>query len=164
MMLNTLEIYFLEHGQLVIPGIGHLRFDQKDAHVSNNQYQPPVEKIIFETTKDNILKPSKLFYIYLSDHLDCTIEQAMIDYEAYLNDQLAISNTIDLGNIGKIKLIDDVYTFESNFLSSNYYKTFTLEKVLTEDQDENNFNSNPNRWWILPLVISILAILAILLK
>jgi hypothetical protein len=43
-------------------------------------------------------------------------------------------------------------------------KTIELEKVLIEDQSENNFNSTSNQWWILPLIIASIAIVAILLK
>lgn len=164
MMLLTLEKYFLEHGQLVIPTIGLLRLDQKDANIVNDQFQPPVEKIIFESLQDKNTKPSKLFYIYLSDHLDCTIEQAMIDYTAFFNDQLTVFKMIDLGNLGQIKLDNDIFSFHSNFDSHQYYKTIVIDKVLTEDQDENNFNPAPVRWWILPLMIATMALLAILLK
>lgn len=164
MMLLTLEKYFLEQGQLVIPGIGQLRLDQKDAYQLNGQFYPPVEKIIFETLDEIQSKPSKLFYIYLSDHLDCTIEQAMIDYNAFFNNQLAVAKIVDLGNLGQLTATNDTFNFESNFNSSNYYQPVQLEKVLTEDQNENNFNASPNRWWILPLIIASIAILAILLK
>ena len=164
MMLLTLEKYFLDHGQLVIPNIGQLRLDQKDANVVDDQFQPPVEKIIFESLQDMNTKPSKLFYIYLSDHLDCTIEQAMIDYAAFFNDQLTASKMIDLGNLGQLKSTNDSFTFHSNFDSNHYYKNILIDKVLNEDQDENNFNASPNRWWILPLIIATIAILAILLK
>ncbi|MBP6000070.1 MAG: hypothetical protein KA534_06395 [Sediminibacterium sp.] len=164
MMLITLEKYFLEYGQLVIPGIGELRLDQKEAYQLNGEFHPPVEKILFESLDAIQTKPSKLFYIYLSDHLDCTIEQAMIDYAAFFNNQLAASNAVDLGNLGLLKSLDGRFSFDSNFNSSSYYQPVTLEKVLTEDQTENNFNSTPNRWWILPLIIATIAILAILLK
>lgn len=164
MMLLTLEKYFLENGQLVLPSIGQLRLAQKDAYLQNDDFQPPTEKILFESLDDIDSKPSKLFYIFLSDHLDCSIEQAMIDYVEFFNHQLATSNTIDLGNLGQLKLEHEKYHFYSNFNSSNYYAPISLEKVLTKDQDENNFNSTPNRWWVFPMIIATLAILAILLK
>ena len=164
MMLLTLEKYFLEHGQLVIPSIGLLRYDQKDAQLLDNQFQPPVEKIIFEALDEPNSKPNKLFYIYLSEHLDCTIEQAMIDYTAFFTNQLSSNNVVDLGNLGQLKTINNTFSFESNFSSANYYQKISIDKVLTEDQDENNFNTSPSRWWIIPLIIATLAILAILLK
>jgi len=164
MMLNILEKYFLEHGQLVLPGIGHLSLNQTDAYQMNGQFQPPVHKIIFEALIEPTTKPSKLFYIYLSDHLDCTIEQAIIDYTAFFTNQLTISNTIDLGNIGQINISNDGYIFKSNFDSAHYFQSIELEKVLIEDQSENNFNTSSNQWWILPLIIATIAIVAILLK
>jgi len=164
MMLTILEKYFLEHGQLVLPGIGHLSLNQTDAYHMNGQFQPPVHKIIFEALIEPTTKPSKLFYIYLSDHLDCTIEQAIIDYTAFFTNQLTISNTIDLGNIGQINISNDGYTFKSNFDSAHYFQSIELEKVLIEDQSENNFNTSSNQWWILPLIIATIAIVAILLK
>jgi hypothetical protein len=164
MMLTILEKYFLEHGQLVLPGIGHLSLNQTDAYQMNGQFQPPVHKIIFEALIEPTTKPSKLFYIYLSDHLDCTIEQAIIDYTAFFTNQLTISNTIDLGNLGQINVSNDGYTFKSNFDSADYLQSIELEKVLIEDQSENNFNTSSNQWWILPLIIATIAIVAILLK
>jgi hypothetical protein len=164
MMLTILEKYFLEHGQLVLPGIGHLSLNQTDAYQMNGQFQPPVHKIIFEALIEPTTKPSKLFYIYLSDHLDCTIEQAIIDYTAFFTNQLTISNTIDLGNLGQINFSNDGYTFKSNFDSADYLQSIELEKVLIEDQSENNFNTSSNQWWILPLIIATIAIVAILLK
>jgi len=164
MMLTILEKYFLEHGQLVLPGIGHLSLNQTDAYQMNGQFQPPVHKIIFEALIEPTTKPSKLFYIYLSDHLDCTIEQAIIDYTAFFTNQLTISNTIDLGNLGQINISNDGYTFKSNFDSADYFQSIELEKVLIEDQSENNFNTSSNQWWILPLIIATIAIVAILLK
>jgi len=164
MMLPILEKYFLEHGQLILPSIGQLSLNQKDAFALNDQFQPPVEKIIFEAIIDPNNKPSKLFYIYLADHLDCTIEQAITDYSAFFKDQLTVSQFIDLGNLGQLKPTNDSFEFQSNFNSAKYYQTISLEKVLIEDQTENNFNTTSKRWWIVPLIIATIAILAILLK
>ena len=164
MMLPILEKYFLAHGQLVLPGIGQLNLTQTDSIYSNGVFQPPVHQIIFDTIVDPATKPSKLFFIYLSDHLDCTIEQAIIDYTAYFTNQLAVSNNIDLGNLGQLTISNEAYTFKSNFDSTNYYQLINLEKVQIEDQSENNFNTKSKYWWIMPLIIAIIAILAILLK
>jgi len=164
MMLPILEKYFLAHGQLVLPGIGQLNLYKTDSVHQNGQFQPPIEKIIFDMNLDATNKPSKLFYIYLSDHLDCTIEQAIIDYAAFFTNQLSTNNQVDLGNLGQLEYVNDIYSFESNFNSANYYQALNLEKVLMEDQSENNFNNASKQWWILPLIIAIIAILAILLK
>jgi hypothetical protein len=129
MMLTFLEKYFLSHGQLVLPGIGQLNLYQKDSIHQNDLFQAPVEKIDFEMNIDSTNKPSKLFYIYLSDHLDCTIEQAIIDYAAFFSNQLSNTNFIDLGNLGQLKYVNNIYTFQSNFNSDNYYKQINLEKV-----------------------------------
>jgi hypothetical protein len=164
MILPILEKYFLAHGQLVLPGIGQLNLTQKDSILSDGAFQPPVHQIIFDTIVDPATKPSKLFFIYLSDHLDCTIEQAIIDYTAYFTNQLAVSNNIDLGNLGQLTISNQAYTFKSNFDSTNYYQALNLDKVQIEDQSENNFNTKSKYWWIMPLIIAIIAILAILLK
>jgi len=164
MMLSILEKYFLEHGQLVLPGIGHLSLNQTDANQINGKFHPPVHKIIFDAIIDPTTKPNKLFYIYLSDHLDCTIEQAIIDYTAFFTNQLTVSNHIDLGVLGQLNISNDGYTFTSNFESASYYQTFELEKVLIEEQSENNFNTSSKQWWILPLIIALIAMIAILLK
>jgi hypothetical protein len=164
MMRSILEKYFLEHRQLVLPGIGFLNLHQKDAIYENDQLQPPVEKIEFDLSVAPSTQPSKLFYIYLSDYLDCTIEQAVIDYAAFFTNQLASSNKIDLGNLGQLQISNEAYTFESNHNSSTYYKSIHFDKVQIEDQSENNFNTTSKYWWILPLIIATIALLAILLK
>jgi len=164
MMLPILEKYFLAHGQLVLPGIGHLNLSQTDSSHSNGAFQPPVHQIIFDVMIDLTTKPSKLFYIYLSEHLDCTIEQAIIDYTAFFTNQFAVFNNIDLGNLGQLTISNETYTFKSNFDSAHYFQTIHLEKVQLEDQLQNNFNTTSKQWWILPLIIAIIAILAIFLK
>ncbi len=164
MMLLTLEKYFLEHGQLIIPGIGHLRFVQKDASHSDGQFNPPNEIIQFEHLEASQSKPSKLFYIYLSEELACSVEQAMIDYTNFFQNQLMSHHTIDLGNLGQLKLEETIYTYHSSFNSNNYYQDIKFDKVLTENQHENNFNTSNNKWWILPLIIGVLAIIAIFFK
>ena len=164
MMLPILEKYFLAHGQLVLPGIGLLNLSQKDAIQTNGEFHPPAHQIIFDAMIEPTTKPSKLFYIYLSDHLDCTIEQAIIDYSTFFTNQLAVSNNIDLGNLGQLTISNEAYTFKSNFDSAHYFQPIHLEKVQLEDQSQNNFNTTSKQWWILPLVIAIIAILAILLK
>ena len=164
MMRSILEKYFLEHGQLVLPGIGFLNLRQKDAIYENDLLQPPIEKIEFDLNVAPSTQPSKLFYIFLSDYLDCTIEQAVIDYATFFTSQLASSNKIDLGNLGQLQISNEAYTFESNHYSSNYYKSIHFDKVQIEDQSENNFNTKSKFWWILPLIIATIALLAILLK
>jgi hypothetical protein len=164
MMLTILEKYFLEHGQLVLPGIGYLRMHQTDAIQLNGQFQPPVHEIVFDAIIESTTKPNKLFYIYLSDHLDCTVEQAIIDYAAYFTNQLSASNLVNLGNLGQLNILNDAYIFESNFNSAHYFQPIHLDKVQIEDQTENNFNTSSKQWWVLPLIIAIIAIVAILLK
>lgn len=164
MMLLTIEKYFLEHGHLMIPSIGQIILDQQDAQLMNEQYHAPIEKIIFEPIGEEKTKPSKLFYIYLSDYLDCTIEQAMIDYASFFTNQLQHNNTIDLGSIGQLSLVNGQYALSSNFNKSTYYQSLQINKVLVEDQSENNFTDSKTNWWWLPLLIAISALLAILLK
>jgi hypothetical protein len=164
MMLPILEKYFLAHGQLILPGIGQLNLSQKDATQTNGAFHPPVHQIIFEALIDPTTKPCKIFYIFLSDHLDCSIEQAIIDYTSFFTNQLALSNKIDLGNLGQLIIANEAYTFTSNFNSDHYFQTIQLEKVQIEDQSENNFNSSSKYWWVIPLMIAISAILAIFLK
>ena len=164
MMLTILEKYFLEHGQLVLPGIGHLRLNQIDAVHLNGQFQPPVHQIVFDAIIEQSTKPNKLFYIYLSENLDCTIEQAIIDYAAFFTNQLSVSNIVDLGNLGHLNIQNETYTFESNYNNAHYFQPIQLEKVQIEDQTENNFNTSSKQWWILPLIIATIAIVAILLK
>ena len=164
MMLTILEKYFLEHGQLVLPGIGHLRMQQTDATQLNGQFLPPVHQIVFDAIVEPTTKPNKLFFIYLSDHLDCTVEQAIIDYTAFFTNQLAATNVVDLGNLGQLNILNDAYTFESKFNSALYFHPIHLDKVQIEDQTENNFNTSSKQWWILPLIIATIAIVAILLK
>jgi hypothetical protein len=100
----------------------------------------------------------------ISAELIAKTQQAIIDYTAFLTNQLAVSNKIDLGNLGHLTISNEAYTFKSNFDSAHYFQSIHLEKVQLEDQTENNFNTTSKQWWILPLMIAIIAIVAILLK
>jgi hypothetical protein len=60
-MLTILEKYFLEHGQLILPGIGHLSLNQQDAIQVSGQFQPPVHQIFFDAIIEPSNKPSKLY-------------------------------------------------------------------------------------------------------
>lgn len=162
MIQTILQQYFLENGQLVLPNIGLLSLNKKDAYFLDTTFTSPKESIIFEPSFD--LKPNKLFYIYLSDHLDCTIEQVMIDYTNFMNDQIEAVQSIDLGNLGFLKLKNGVYEYHSNYISDEYFESILLDKVLINDQSENNFNSKSTRWWIFPLILALLAIAAIIIK
>ena len=164
MMRLIVEKYFLEHGQLVLPEIGYLNLHQTDAIHENDVLYPPVEIIKFDLNVATSTQPSKLFYIFLSDYLDCTIEQAIIDYAAFFTNQIALSHKINLGNLGQLQISNGTYTFESNHNSSDYYKSIHFDKVQMQDQSENNFNTQSKYWWIFPLIIAALALLAILLK
>jgi hypothetical protein len=164
MIQSILEKYFLEYGQVVLPGIGYLNLYQKEAFFENDVLQPPVEKIEFMLNVAPSTQPSKLFYIFLSDYLNCTLEQAVIDYAAFFTNQIGSSNMVDLGNLGQLQILNETYTFESNYNSSFYYKSIHFDKVKIEDQSENNFNIKSKFWWILPLIIATIALLAILLK
>ena len=92
------------------------------------------------------------------------LEQAIIDYAAFFTNQLSASNVVDLGNLGHLNIQNETYTFESNYNSAHYFQPVQLEKVQIEDQTENNFNTSSKQWWILPLIIATIAIVAILLK
>lgn len=166
MMLTILEKYFLEHGQLVLPGIGLLSLDQTDAIQIDGQFKPPVHKIIFNADVATTTQPSKLFYMFLSDYSDCTIEQAMIDYAAFFTNQLAASNQIDLGNLGQLNLVNDVYTFECTYNSTLYFQTIDVdnEEKAEELFEDTTVHNVSKQWWILPLLIASVAIAAILLK
>lgn len=164
MMLAVIEQYFLAHGELDLPSIGHLSLHQTDASRIEGHFKPPVQQIIFDPIVASTAKPSKFFYMYLSDHLDCTVEQAMIDYAAFFTTQIASSGFVDLGNLGRLNYGQEQYAFISNFNSGGYFQTMHIEKVLLEDQSENNFNTTSKQWWILPLLIAVIAIVAILLK
>ena len=86
-MHKSLTQYFAQNGQLVLPTIGIIKWHKQEAEWVNSTLQSPIESIIFEKSD---AKPSKLFYHFLSEQLSVSYDQAIIQYDQFI-DQLFIA-------------------------------------------------------------------------
>lgn len=161
-MNNHLVKYFIQFGHLDIPLVGSLSLVKKEASLSEGKLIAPSQSIELEYGN---FAPSKSFYAFLANALDLSIDQAIIQYEFFWSNNAKEGLTIYFGNLGDFKVVNDTYTWISNFDSSNYYSDITLNEFTPSlSNDEYISENNTSRWWIWPLVLALLAVFAILIK
>lgn len=166
-MVQTIQKYFYTIGYLELPNIGVLKIVKKPAYEENGQFYPSNEEVVLVAgMSDSIIKPSKQFYFFISEDLNISIENAIQAYEKFINVLFSSEEaTLDLGSIGFIFKSTNGYQFKSKYIHSIYVDTLNIDKV-----DDSLRMQIPNDlvtsipWWIWPLILSLLAILAIFLR
>lgn len=161
-MTKYIITYFLQFGQIDIPGVGSLQIIKKEAEFTNGIIHAPSEMIHFE--KGNY-SPNKQFYSYLSSLLDISNEQATIQYEQYCSTNFADHSRITLGNLGSLELNNKEYTWVSNFKSSDYLKNIDVSSLPNAQFFEDAYtNKQKDKWWVWAIILGIIALIAILNK
>ena len=158
-MEKVLEQYFVQNNELVLTNIGTLYLSKKPATWIGNTLHAPELNIIFST---NNKKPSNPFYTYLAEALSITNEQANIQFEQFLENSFdAHNNTLSIGKLGSIEKIGDEYTWNSSFVSNQYFKDITISPITTS---EEMVEKKSIQWPWIALILSIIAIAAIVFK
>lgn len=162
-MIHLAIKYFIRFGQLDIPSVGQLKLSKKEAVFNNGILNAPTEIIEFEIGEG---KASKLFYQYIANALEISVDQAAIQYEQFWMHQLQDNTVVNVGSLGSISKSEGNYFWHSNFDSANYYKNIEINQLpQTEIMDEaDEVVQHKDKWEIWAIVLAILAILAILLK
>ena len=161
-MTKYIITYFLQFGQIDIPGVGSLQLIKKEAEFSDGIIIAPSEIIHFE--KGNIT-PSKQFYSYLSNLLDISNEQATIQFEQYCKTHFTDHSRITFGNLGSLVKNNDEYTWKSNFESSDYLKNIDINSFPNAQYfEDSEITKLQDKWWVWAIILGIIAIIAILNK
>jgi hypothetical protein len=158
-MEKILEQYFVQNNELVLTHIGTIHFTKKPASWIGETLHAPELSILFTTAKK---KPSTQFYSYLAEALSVSSEQASIQFEQFLQKCFETQQAIlTIGNLGSIEKKGDEYTWVSNFTTKDYFKDITISPINTHEEVEKQ---NTIQWTWIALILSILAIAAIVFK
>lgn len=162
-MTNILVQYFIENDHLDLPGIGTLKWIKEEASWRDGILHAPKEQIVLDPI-DN--KPSKFFYVYLADELSVSTEQAIIQFDQYLNHFIEQSvGQLSLGNLGILKKNANQFQWISNYDASIFYQDLII--------DSSNNTTIPyweidepkqDKWWIWALIFMAISIGLILYK
>jgi hypothetical protein len=158
-MEKVLEQYFVQNNELVLTDIGTLHLSKKPAAWIGDTLHAPELTISFST---NNKKPSNIFYTYLAEALSISNEQANIQFEQFLENSFdAHNNTLSIGNLGSIEKIGNEFNWKTSFTSNHYFKDITISPITSS---EEIVEKNSMQWYWIALILSIIAIAAIVFK
>ena len=158
-MEKVLEQYFVQNNELLLTNIGSLHFIKKPATWIGGTLHAPELTITFST---NNSKPSNHFYNYLAEALSISNEQANIQFEQFLEKSFdANNNILSIGNLGSIEKLGNEFTWNTSFTSNHYFKDITISPITTS---EEMVEKKSIQWYWIALILSIIAIAAIVFK
>ena len=146
-----------------MPGIGSLKLTKTEAYWEQNQLIAPKEEIVLDPMAN---KPSKAFYIFLADDLGVSVEQAILQYESFINQ--FISQTIaslTIGNLGTLHKNASQISWNNLYHSANYFNNITVATTSNTNEDTNGFA--PERkisWWVWGIIFTVVSLTLIYVK
>lgn len=148
-MIQILVQFLLKNGQLSLPNIGTLKWAKQESFWQNNKFIAPEENISFEL---NAVYPEKHFFIYLAEELSTSIDQATLQFEAFLNDfNNQKQTTLQLGNLGILQKNEDVVSWDSTYHTNIYFKDLDIQATTRNNELVNNV-VRTDKWWIWAIV------------
>ena len=161
-MKTILEQYFIEFGQLDLLSWGSLKWQKQGAEFIDNTLSVPRESIFFEPISST---PSKHFYTYLADSLSISLEQASIQYKAFIQSLFdGNSEKVTFESLGCFLFVNGILNWETHFVSNNYYSSVHFDRVSETIEIENESVTNKDNWVLFASIIGIISLLAILYK
>jgi hypothetical protein len=161
-MNKIITQYFAQNGQLVIPTFGIIKWLKQDAVWVNSILQSPKESIVFERSD---AKPNKLFYHFLSEQLSVSFDQAIIQYDQFIDQLFSIEeNPLALGQFGILSKKEDAYHWATNFNSNAYFKDIEINPNELQEEMGNRKRKFSIPWYVWALLLTLFAIVAILFK
>ena len=158
-MEKILEQYFVQNNELVLTNIGTIHLTKKPATWIGDTLHAPEQSILFTTAK---IKPNAKFYTYLAEALSISNEQANIQFEQFLEKSFdANNNILSIGNLGSIEKLGDEFIWNTSFISNHYFKDITISPITTS---EEMVEKKSIQWYWIALILSIMAIAAIVFK
>jgi hypothetical protein len=162
-MNNTLIQYFIKFGHLVLPEIGTLKWYKQEAYWESNTLIAPKEHIVLEQVYE---KPAKQFYTFIADDLGLSIEQATLQFEAYINEFTSQTiASLNIGNLGTLHKNASQYSWNNLYHGENYFKNIT--PVIAAAEEEHDLTQSKNKtitWVTWTIIIAIIAVSLILYK
>ena len=140
-MIHLAIKYFIRFGQLDIPSVGQLKLLKKEAELIDGVLKSPSEFIELEL---NTGTPSKQFYQFLGNALDISADQAAIQYAQNWESKFENDQKVMIGNLGIISKNEGIYTFESHFNSSQFYKDIEVGSLPNSEIFETELIAQKN--------------------
>ncbi|MCX6211120.1 MAG: hypothetical protein NT104_00960 [Bacteroidetes bacterium] len=158
-MLEHLTQYFAQKGQLIFPNIGVLQLEKEEASWETAVLLAPKEKIVFNQSS---VKPSNLFYQFLSEQLSVSTDLAMIQYQEFLDHAFSADiAALQIGNFGTLSKQMDTYSWSATFDSNLFYKNIDIAPQEMAAQ-QNVKTKGQWYWWA--IFLALVAIISILYK
>ncbi len=162
-MTKSLVQYFIKNGHLDLPNIGILRWSKQESVWLNNQLSAPKETIVLDNISAN---PNKHFYSFLAEDLGLSVEQANVQFEAYILDFTSKKiASLNIGSLGTLLKNEDVISWNNLYNAEIYYKDLNINHTAASNNEEEQYaKSNKDYWWVWTILIASIAIALILYK
>jgi hypothetical protein len=178
-MFNLLYQYFIQAGQLSLPGIGHFKWTQQTAVLDfpNQQLLPPVYAVSFSDEKDS---PSRDLFRFIARKKQLTeweAIKAINDFAFGVKDELRSGKSVSWPGIGNLQFNQTGgISFEAAAIPSSYtpapavrvIRNDAEHSILVGDREKTNTEmaemlheepaTAPSRWWIWALVLAAIGI------
>lgn len=161
-MKKHLVKYFTQYGHLEFPKIGNLKLHKLDPLFNGHQWEAPKYIIHFEPTETQV---EKHFYIFLSESLEISIDQAIVKFDEFINSIVSLSTaTYSIEGLGNFIINHGKIEWESDFDSTIYYDSINFIPSQSSLEEVVNNQAKKDYWIRWALFIAILSIAAIFLK
>ena len=162
-MTKSLVQFFIKNGHLDLPNIGVLRWSKQESVWLNNQLSAPKETIVLDNITAN---PTKHFYSFLAEDLGISVEQASVQFEAYLLDFTSKKiASLNIGSLGTLLKNEEVISWNNLYNAEIYYKDLNISHSAGTDIDnELSSETSKDYWWVWSILIASIAIALIIYK
>jgi hypothetical protein len=161
-MKKTLVKYFTQYGHLEFPKIGNLKLHKLDPIFNGDQWEAPKYLIHFDPTETQV---DKHFYIYISESLEISIDQAIVKFDEFINSIISITSaTYTIEGLGDFIVNHGKIEWISDFDSNTYYENLDFTPVQSVSEELDGVNTDKEYWIKWALIILILSMAAIIFK
>ena len=161
-MIQTLVQYFIKNGHLDMPSIGVLKWSKQASYWEQNKFIAPKEFIVLELAE---VTPTKHFFTYLADELNISIEQAILQYDGFIQQFKEQEITsLNFGNLGTLHKNGNGISWNNLYNAEIYYKDLELNIAQVHESNELSLNSQRDYWWVWTIGLILIAVSLIIYK
>jgi hypothetical protein len=161
-MTNLLVQYFIKNGHLDLPSIGLLKWSKQAAYWEHNKFMAPKECIVLEQTQ---VTPSKHFYNFLAEELNISIDQAHLQFEAFIQQFMGQeTGHLHFGNLGTVIKTNTLITWHNLYHTDVYFMDFELSISPEFEGEKINTHQSKDYWWVWTIGLIAVALALIIYK
>lgn len=161
-MIQTLVQYFIKNGHLDLPAIGILKWSKQASFWENNKFVAPKEFIILDKVE---VTPSKQFYSFISENLDISIEQAILQFDHFIHqfkDQKMAS--LNFGSLGTLHKNENIISWNNLYNGEAYYKDLEMTITTVFEGETSTHDVQKDHWKIWSILLVVIATALIIYK